>query len=85
MGLIKSLFLTLLVIGIAYKTHDFINQTNELPPQKAVWWGPGKPGKEDTSIRPMKIQIPDTVITDLNQRLKNTRYVLHLHSSYSYL
>lgn len=35
------------------------------PPEKPqvddIWWGPGDPSKTDTSIRPFKINIPDSV------------------------
>lgn len=35
------------------------------PPEKPqvddIWWGPGDPSKVDTSIRPFKINIPDSV------------------------
>ncbi|GJQ78677.1 Jheh2 [Trypoxylus dichotomus] len=53
-----------------------INRLLEVPPLPVledVWWGPGEPRKVDTSIRPFKIDIPQKVIDDLNQRLKNAR------------
>lgn len=37
-----------------------------------AWWGPGEPRKEDESIRPFTIDVPDSVIQDLHQRLKST-------------
>lgn len=48
-------------------------QPKDVPQLKEEWWGPGKPSKVDTSIRPFKISIPDSVIEDLNYRLDNTR------------
>ncbi|KAI4471855.1 epoxide hydrolase 1-related [Holotrichia oblita] len=53
-----------------------INSLLEVPPMPVLeetWWGPGQAKKVDTSIRPFKIDIPEKVITDLTQRLKNAR------------
>ncbi|KAI4471849.1 epoxide hydrolase 1-related [Holotrichia oblita] len=53
-----------------------INSLLEVPPMpvlEATWWGPGQAKEVDTSIRPFKIDIPEKVITDLTQRLKNAR------------
>lgn len=45
-----------------------------VPQLKSQWWGPGKaPIARDGSIRSFKINIPDSVIEDLNRRLTNTR------------
>ncbi|XP_049770766.1 juvenile hormone epoxide hydrolase 1-like [Schistocerca cancellata] len=37
-----------------------------------AWWGPGEPKEVDESIRPFTIDIPDSVIQDLHERLKST-------------
>lgn len=49
-------------------------QSPSVPKLEPQWWGPGQqPAKEDTSIRPFKINVPDDVLEDLNRRLDNTR------------
>lgn len=34
----------------------------EVPKLDEPWWGPGKPGQDDTAIKPFKINVPDEVI-----------------------
>lgn len=52
--------------------------------RKDAYWGEDfkdPPLKEDTSIRPFKISVPDEVLIDLKERLKRTRYVESLQGS----
>ncbi|KPJ20527.1 Juvenile hormone epoxide hydrolase [Papilio machaon] len=48
------------------------SQVPKLDPEE--WWGPKElKGKQDTSIRPFKVQFSDEMIKDLKSRLKNHR------------
>ncbi|KAI4471858.1 epoxide hydrolase 1-related [Holotrichia oblita] len=75
MGLFARIFLVVSAISIILIGLK-INRLLEVPPLPVLentWWGPGDPKKVDTSIRPFKINIPQKVIDDLNQRLQNAR------------
>ncbi|XP_047100426.1 juvenile hormone epoxide hydrolase 1-like [Schistocerca piceifrons] len=37
-----------------------------------AWWGPGEPREVDESVRPFSIDVPDSVIQDLHEKLKST-------------
>jgi len=69
------LIVTTAFIGfIAFKIHS-LSQPPPLPKlDENAYWGPGKPpAKEDTSIKPFKINVPDEVLKDLKTRLETTR------------
>lgn len=58
---IALIFGTLLTAIITYKVHKALFEVPPLPKIEETWWGPGKPGKIDTSIRPFKINISEEV------------------------
>uniref|UniRef100_A0A1B6CXB2 Epoxide hydrolase n=1 Tax=Clastoptera arizonana TaxID=38151 RepID=A0A1B6CXB2_9HEMI len=68
--LVKSLLVVFLAIFMAVVYEKLTLYTTPPPNIPLQWWGPGKEGKSDTSIKPFKINIPNEVITDLKQRLK---------------
>ncbi|EFA00569.1 Juvenile hormone epoxide hydrolase 1-like Protein [Tribolium castaneum] len=70
-ALIKFIVLLIaLAIGnVIYKINT--KESVKVPPE--TWWGPGDPSKEDTRIVPFKIQVPNQILEDLRQRLKNAR------------
>ncbi|XP_030766077.1 juvenile hormone epoxide hydrolase 1-like [Sitophilus oryzae] len=56
------------LLVIAY----FFLKSSKIPPVPTIeetWWGPGSPKKEDATIKPFKINVPDEVIADLENRL----------------
>ncbi|KAJ8938570.1 hypothetical protein NQ314_011429 [Rhamnusium bicolor] len=42
-----------------------------LPKLEDTWWGPRAPSREDTAIKPFKINVSDQILKDLQQRLAN--------------
>ncbi|GJQ78775.1 hypothetical protein Trydic_g2806 [Trypoxylus dichotomus] len=76
MGLLGKLFfavIAVLIVLLGIKINNLLFQEPPLPVLKNVWWGPGRETKVDTSIRPFKIDVPQKVVDDLQQRLKNSR------------
>ncbi|CAL8103891.1 unnamed protein product [Orchesella dallaii] len=71
MGLIGKLILLLIPVGVAFIYLQLI-KTDPIPKLEDAYWGPkseqGK--KEDSSIRPFKVDIQATVLDDLKARLK---------------
>ncbi|KAJ8938571.1 hypothetical protein NQ314_011430 [Rhamnusium bicolor] len=64
-GLVTSIyFLYLKVKSIFYKIPPH-------PKLEDTWWGPRDQSKEDSSIKPFKINISDEVLKDLQFRLEN--------------
>lgn len=61
MGKILYVVLIAGVAGLAYLLQGFCKPKEVKPPRDDQWWGPGTPEKEDTSIRPFKINISDKV------------------------
>lgn len=55
--LIAAVFVSFLA-GLSY---DYLTAPVTLPTLQETWWGPGLPTKEDTSIKPFKINISDEV------------------------
>lgn len=53
---------TLITAFVSYKVHRALFEVPPLPKIEETWWGPGKPGKEDTTIRPFKINVSEEVI-----------------------
>ena len=57
-----------------------------LPALRDEWWGPGQPRNMGEAITPFKINIPDSVIQDLNARLdqwkKPTKPLENAHFTY---
>jgi juvenile hormone epoxide hydrolase len=67
---------TAIIVVIILKLADKVRKQFKIPPLpylEDTWWGPRDKSEEDTSIKPFTISIPDEVIADLNQRLKNAR------------
>ncbi|KAF5295494.1 hypothetical protein FQR65_LT10482 [Abscondita terminalis] len=64
---------TVVYVGVRINS---LLQIPPLPNLKNEYWGPGAPTKEDTAIRPFKINVPDQVLevlkTKLNQPLSLT-------------
>lgn len=53
----------------------------QVPPKPELgekWWGPGEPGKEDTSIKPFKINVPDEVNINSSCRIIVGKRMEHL-------
>lgn len=76
--IIASFFLGVFAVGIGLL--GFILSINgpifEIATEyrKDQYWGEGSPpAKEDTSVRPFKISVPDSVLIDLKDRLNRTR------------
>jgi len=68
MGLTSNLILVLIAVTI-WKVYD-LNRNPPLPTlDPNPWWGPDPPSKDDTSIKPFKINIPQADVDDLNARL----------------
>ncbi|XP_072376840.1 juvenile hormone epoxide hydrolase 1-like [Diabrotica undecimpunctata] len=67
-GAVVSVLLAILII---YSTKCLL-QTPEVPDLGERWWKVAKPAKEDTSIKPFKIQISDEILKDLKDRLDHT-------------
>lgn len=61
MGMIKRLVLGLVVAEVAYLVWQCMKEEPLPYIDPNPWWGPGQPGKEDTSIRQFKIDIPKAV------------------------
>lgn len=62
-GLCRKLFFltfTAFIVFAGIKIHSLL-QPPPVPTFEDTWWGPGKPTKEDTSIKPFKIKVPDEV------------------------
>lgn len=77
MGFILRIFIGVLVLGTAilYKKYNDLSKPLPIPDlDLKAYWGPGPKSsyKEDTSIRPFTVSIPDTVITKLQQKLEDT-------------
>lgn len=70
----KVLYVVLIagVAGVAYFLQGLCKPKQVIPPPDNQWWGPGTPGKEDTSIRPFKINISDKVNTEFIINWKET-------------
>lgn len=69
---IAVLGLSVLAVFLGIKLYSCF-QTPPLPQFENTWWGKGKLGKDDTSIKPFKINIDEKVLVDLKQRLQMAR------------
>jgi len=59
-----------LLIGFKYNT---LISSLPKPTLEEPYWGPGKPVKDDTSIKPFKVTFSNEVINDLKSRLNSHR------------
>ena len=71
MGLIKIAVIVGVVAGVAYLCG--LGQAPVRPEIKDGWYGRGQQKPDDTSIREFKVNVPEQVLTDLQQRLKTAR------------
>lgn len=51
----------LCIASVGYKVKKVLFDVPSLPEVEETWWGPGDPGKEDTSVRSFKIDVPEEV------------------------
>ncbi|KAB7505556.1 Juvenile hormone epoxide hydrolase 1 [Armadillidium nasatum] len=66
---VKNILILLFIGYTAWKIYD-LNRNPPLPVlEENPWWGPGKPGKDDTAIKPFKIKIPQEEIQHLKKLL----------------
>nr|ARE68677.1 juvenile hormone epoxide hydrolase [Epicauta chinensis] len=72
MGFLVKLFFLISTVLIGYAIHQLL-QVPPLPQLEDVWWGPRDATKEDTSIKPFKINVSDEVLKDLKLRLQQAR------------
>ncbi|GJQ78777.1 Jheh2 [Trypoxylus dichotomus] len=75
MGVLGKLFF-LIIVGVAIFLGIKLNSLFQVPPLphlENTWWAVGQPSKVDTSIKPFKINVPEKVLIDLKDRLKNAR------------
>lgn len=73
MGKFCRMILFAIVAGSAVM---YYQMTKELPKPDLpldTWWGPGKPQKVDTSLRPFKINVNDKVIFENDSILKKVK------------
>ncbi|CAG9770472.1 unnamed protein product [Ceutorhynchus assimilis] len=70
MGLLLRGFVGVIVAILGYGLYVRISTVPEVPiyPEN-TWWGKGEHGKDDTSIRPFKIDVSKEVLDDLKHRL----------------
>ncbi|KAL0279925.1 UNVERIFIED_CONTAM: hypothetical protein PYX00_001374 [Menopon gallinae] len=72
-GIGKIVLISSLIGIVSYfglKCGSCIFRNSKAPEFKEdVWWGPGEPAKLSESISPFRIEVPDKIIQDLNQRL----------------
>ncbi|XP_066259194.1 juvenile hormone epoxide hydrolase 1-like [Euwallacea similis] len=71
MGLILQGLVGLLFLTVGYVLFNKFT-VQEIPQYPDTWWGKGDPSKEDTTIRPFKIDISNEIIDDLKLRLART-------------
>ncbi|KAJ3635157.1 hypothetical protein MTP99_008087 [Tenebrio molitor] len=70
------LAVTAIILIVILKLVDEVRKLFKIPPLpylEDTWWGPRDKSEEDTSIKPFTISVPEEVISDLHQRLKNAR------------
>ncbi|NP_001161902.1 juvenile hormone epoxide hydrolase-like protein 5 precursor [Tribolium castaneum] len=72
MGLIIKLVLVIITVLTAYQISKLF-ETPPVPKLENTWWGPRDPSKEDTAIKPFKINVSDEILKDLQHRLANAR------------
>lgn len=60
MGLIIKLVFLIVTVLTAYQISKLFD-TPPVPKLENTWWGPRDPSKEDTSIKPFKINVSDEV------------------------
>uniref|UniRef100_A0A0V0G516 Epoxide hydrolase n=1 Tax=Triatoma dimidiata TaxID=72491 RepID=A0A0V0G516_TRIDM len=57
-------------IGLLWQ---YLNEIPQIPDFKLEYWAAGPPKPEDKTIRPFKINFPESALKDLEMRLNNTR------------
>lgn len=60
-GLISSVAVVLLAIAAAFYYHHTTVFTDPAPTLPRQWWGIGSPTKDDTTVKPFKIDFPKEV------------------------
>lgn len=72
MGLFTRLLLIGLSLGSAYIAYQIFSEPEVPKIDPDQYWGPSalKSQKEDTSVRPFKVNVDEKVLTDLKNRLK---------------
>ncbi|KAF5292135.1 hypothetical protein FQA39_LY14090 [Lamprigera yunnana] len=65
---VSFLVFTLIIVYAAIKMNN-IFETPPVPNFEQEYWGPGAPSKDDASIRPFKINVPEQVLTVLKSKL----------------
>ncbi|CAH1130360.1 unnamed protein product [Ceutorhynchus assimilis] len=74
MAVLEVFFVLLALVGLVFYKKIIIPKPVEVDFDSDKYWGPGEqPFKLDESIRKFEIDVPDTVIQDLKQRLSNMR------------
>lgn len=63
-----AVFVVLVAVGLGTLWHKAFSP-GPLPVLRDEWWGPGQPKKVSEAITPFKISVPESVISDLNNRL----------------
>lgn len=62
MSYISKILITILISGSVY-FYVKVKEIPSIPTLEEKWWASGSPQKEDTTIRPFKINISDEVNT----------------------
>ncbi|XP_067008639.2 juvenile hormone epoxide hydrolase 1 [Anabrus simplex] len=75
MGVLRNLVLSggVLIVFLAVSIGvlwSFISQPAPIPELEPTWWGPGAARKDDTTIKPFKINVSNEVLDDLHDRLE---------------
>lgn len=60
--IVKSVFVVVLGIFLALVYEKLTSFTSPPPRVPLQWWGIGKEGKSDTTIKPFKINVPKEVL-----------------------
>lgn len=71
---VPGVILTVLVAGFSVVVYLQVSSLYEVPPLPRLedtWWGPRHPYKEETEIKPFKINISDEVSIFLFQFVEN--------------
>ncbi|XP_066259210.1 juvenile hormone epoxide hydrolase 1-like [Euwallacea similis] len=71
MGLFLQGLIGLLALTVGYVIYEKFNNVPEVPSFPDTWWGKGDPSKEETAIKPFKIDVSKEILDDLKYRLDN--------------
>ncbi|PAV70793.1 hypothetical protein WR25_05412 [Diploscapter pachys] len=64
---------SLLALGGYFIFSSHFSTPEKVEVDEKSWFGPGQPRKDDETIRPFKISVPDEVLNDLKNRLQSAR------------